>query len=214
MNVKSTTRIVPRRRGYSMMEIVVVLSVLAGMAALAYPLLKPPIAKLRLQAAGQEVATELAKARVKAMQSGVAQVFRVQLHTGKFQVLPASESDDDAPAEAKSARLENAKDDSVQANSAERSPMTEPDDEFVEEKELPEGIVFEAPTNDQSPEQPVTKVVEDDDGWLDFAVFYPDGGTTNAVVGLHGEPDICLDVKLSGLTGVARIGETHRQELR
>ena len=73
-----------------MMEMVVVMSVLAGMAALSWPMLKSPLDKMRLQAAAQEVTTELSKARLKAMQSGVAQVFRFQPNTGKFQITAAS----------------------------------------------------------------------------------------------------------------------------
>src|SRR4051794_35791816 len=82
------------RSGHSMMEMLVVMSVLAGMAALSWPMLKSPMSKLRLQAAGQEVATAMAKARLKAMQSGVPQVFRCQMHTGKFQVMAASDDDE------------------------------------------------------------------------------------------------------------------------
>ena len=80
-----------KRFGHTMMEMMVVLSVLAAMAAIGYPMLKPPLDKMRLKAAAQEVSTEWSKARMKAMQCGVTQVFQVQAHTGKFQIVGEGE---------------------------------------------------------------------------------------------------------------------------
>ena len=209
MNTISKTQ--TQRRGQSMMEMVVVLSVLAGLAALSWPMLKSPVDKLRLQAAAQEVSAAMAKARLKAMQSGEAQVFRVQLHTGKFQVLPLSEEDSPETDNVEPADAEMTE--GTGRDGAEHSPMNELADHSSEESELPDGICFEIPSDDDLPE-PGRTVAESEDEWMDFAVFYPDGATSNAVVGLHGETDFHVDLKLSGLTGTVRIGETRRQELR
>ena len=200
------------RRGHSMMEMMVVMSVLAGMAALSWPVLKSPLCKLRLQAAAQEVTTEMSKARLKAMQSGVAQVFRFQANTGKFQVAAATDEEGTEDSVSRAAELQVADTDS--SNLSEHSPLTEVADLTPDEKELPCGICFECPVSEDAadPEQP--EVASDDQGWTDLATFYPNGGTTNAIVGLRGESDLHLDVKLSGLTGTAKIGETHRQELK
>ena len=211
--MKSQHQINSKRRGHSMMEMVVVMSVLAGMAALAWPMLKSPMDKLRLQSAAQEVSAALSKARLKAMQSGEAQVFRFQPHTGKFQVKPLSEEEtpgSDVQTEDESSVTDLAQDGS------EHSPLNEVADGLSEEKELPEGICFEiaVDTDDSVPEIVKTTVESEGVEWIDLAIFYPNGGTTNAVVGLHGGPDFCVDVKLSGLTGTAKIGETRRQELR
>lgn len=202
-----------QRRGHSMMEMVVVMSVLAGIAALSWPMLKSPMEKHRLHAAAQEVSAAMAKARLKAMQSGEAQVFRVQLHTGKFQVIALSSeettpNDDENPTEPVVA-------DSGDMDPSEHSPMNEVADQLSEESELPGGICFEIPGDDDDDAPELAKASEaTEDEWMDFAVFYPDGGTCNAVMGLHGAADFHVDLKLSGLTGVVRIGETRRQELR
>ena len=210
--MKSSQNEFRNRRGHSMMEMMVVMSVLAGMAALSWPMLRSPISKLRLQAAAQEVTTELSKARLKAMQSGVAQVFRFQANTGKFLITAAS--DDDETDESSPGHVEQQSTDSSVAGSTERSPLTEEAELVADEKELPDGICFEVAVSDESPEQERTEVAGEDQGWTDLAIFYPNGDTTNAVVGLRSESDLHLDVKLSGLTGTAKIGETHRQELR
>lgn len=198
------------RRGHSMMEMMVVMSVLAGMATLSWPMLQSPLSKLRLQSAAQEVTTELAKARLKAMQSGVAQVFRIQLNTGKFQVMAASdeESDDDSSLDS----MEVAETSS--GSDLERSPLTEASDKMPEKRELPCGICFTPPKSDESTDSRKSEEVEDEQGWTDLAVFYPNGDTTNAVVGLRSNSDMHVDVKLNGLTGIAKIGEAHRQEYR
>ena len=138
--MNSTQCEIRERGGHSMMEMVVVMSVLAGMAALSWPMLKSPLGKLRLQAAAQEVTTELSKARLKAMQSGVAQVFRFQANTGKFQVLAAT--DEDSTDESSSNHAEQQAVDSNQVSSAEHSPLSEESDliadhvEFLQVKTL------------------------------------------------------------------------------
>lgn len=202
-----------QRRGHSMMEMVVVMSVLAGMAALSWPMLKSPMDKLRLQSAAQEVSAALSKARLKAMQSGEAQVFRFQLHTGKFQVKPLSEDETAHPEAAEGNELPATE---LTQDGLDRSPLNDVTDQWSDEKELPEGIHFEVPvdTDDTVPAITSTSVESEGVEWIDLAIFYPNGGTTNAVVELRGEPDFRLDVKLSGLTGTAKIGETRRQELR
>ena len=201
------------RRGYSLMEMMIVLSVLAGMAAMAWPMLQSPLGKLRLQAAAQEVSTELSKARIKAMQSGVAQVFRIQMNTGKFQVTPATDDDE---SNSDSDRESSALADVSQSSSEERSPLTDDSDMVADEKELPDGICFQCPVKEteEEAESTQTEVTSDGDGWTDLAVFYPNGGTTSAIVTLRSKLDLHLNVKLNGLTGSAKIGEAHRQDAR
>jgi type II secretory pathway component PulJ len=206
----ATTREPNIRDGHSMMEMLVVVTVLAGIATVAWPMLRTPVSKLQLQSAAQEVTSELAKARMKAMQSGVSQVFRVQLHTGKFQVATVDATDDEQPPASADAV---AKAHAQSATSPESDSTDDEDDWEVVERELPKGISFEMP-DEPTEEAPKQEVVETADGWVDIAIFFPDGASTNATVGLHGDSDYCVDVKLNCLTGAAKIGETHRQELR
>ena len=213
MMMKSTTKVVRNRSGHSMMEMIIVVSVLAGMAAMTYPMLNSPLSKLRLQAAAQEVSSELAKARMKAMQSGVPQVFRIQMNTGKFQV--AAASDDDAnEGESKPTAAEQLAVETASISNEEHSPLTEASDMETDSKELPDGICFECPVSEEASPQDRTEVAQESDSWTDLAIFYPNGDTTNAVVSLRGDTNLHLDVKLSGFTGTAKIGEAHRQELR
>lgn len=74
------------RKGYSLLEMMIVLAVLAGLAGLVYPAISRPFKKFHLQNAAQEVTNELSKARISSMQSGVPLVFKVQMKTGHFQL--------------------------------------------------------------------------------------------------------------------------------
>ena len=173
-----------KRNGHSFMEMMVVLSVLAGMAALAYPMLKSPLNKMHLKAAAQEVSTELSKTRLKAMQTGVVQVFQVQLHTGKFHSAPMDEEPEPEIDE-----------------EVERSPLNEIADKIIEEKELPSGICFDMPDVEQNVQE-----------WTNVAVFYPNGDTNNAAISLMDKTDMHIDVKVSGLTGSSKIGDCYRDD--
>lgn len=199
-----------QRRGHSMMEMIVVMSVLAGMAALSWPMMKSPMNKLRLQAAAQEVSAELSKARLKAMQSGVPQVFRYQANTGKFQVTPASDDDSNSQSEDEEPAASS---ETSTVDASERSPLSDDRDMLVKDMELPDGICFDEPCEEKD-ESGMAPVTADSQGWTDLAVFYPNGNTTSAVIGLKDFNDLKVDVKLSGLTGSAKIGEAHRQELK
>lgn len=214
MNTVNIERTDSTRRGHSMMEMVVVMSILAGMVAFSWPMFKSPMAKVRLQGAAQEVTSELAKARLKAMQSGVAQVFKVQMHSGKFRVVAVGDDEPDQNADGAMRRQLTSLTDPAQTQN--QSPLTDKSDAMPDDMELPEGIVFDEPTDESLSADDEKKVASDDteEEWKDVAVFYPNGATTDAVVGLHGEPDLHVDVKLSGLTCTAKVGETHRQETR
>lgn len=212
--MKSTKSIrfdLAQRRGHSMMEMIIVMSVLAGMAALSWPMMKSPINKLRLQAAAQEVSAEMSKARLKAMQSGVPQKFRYQANTGKFQIKSASE--DDSNSDSATASSESRRADEGSVDASERSPLNDDRDLLAKDMELPDGICFDHPC-EEADEGGMAAVTSDSQGWTDLAVFYPNGDTTSAKIGLKDVHDLHVDVKLSGLTGTAKIGEAHRQEVK
>jgi hypothetical protein len=198
-----------RRGGHSMMELVIVMSVLAGMATLSWPVISSPLRKSRLHAAGQELSTAFAKARLKAMQSGVPQTFRVQWDSAKYQVLPALLEEATNAAEAEATRLSLSPE--VTTQDAERSPLTEVTDFEMQERALADGIVFVLPEERGSSVTP-EETLADEGGWSELTVFYPDGSTTSALVLLKGDEDFCVEVSLSSLTGRARIGEIHREE--
>ena len=74
-------------------------------------------------------------------------------------------------------------------------------DNIVQEKELPSGVCFEVKE----------EIEELEDGWTNIAIFYPNGNNNNASISLSDKSDFHLEVKLSGLTGSAKIGEVYKE---
>jgi prepilin-type N-terminal cleavage/methylation domain-containing protein len=79
-----------QRRGFTLSEMLVVLGILVVITAVAQPAIRATLSDNRLRSAGRQVRIELAKARLKAVQSGVAQRFRYQLGKNRFEVVPLS----------------------------------------------------------------------------------------------------------------------------
>ena len=77
------------RGGFTLSEVLVVLGVIVTVTALAQPALRATLDDSRLRSAARQVRTELAKTRLRAMQSGVAQRFRFQEGKNRFEVAAA-----------------------------------------------------------------------------------------------------------------------------
>jgi prepilin-type N-terminal cleavage/methylation domain-containing protein len=65
------------KRGYTIIELIIVLAVLSAMTATAYPMLQKPMAKIRLKNEAQKVIKQLSAARLEAMQDGRQKEFNV-----------------------------------------------------------------------------------------------------------------------------------------
>ena len=73
---------VPVRRGYSLLELLIVLTVLVGLLAIAWPSLSKPLANSDLLEAGNQLRTQLSEARLLAMQSGEPVIVRIEHGSG------------------------------------------------------------------------------------------------------------------------------------
>ena len=187
------------RVGFTLSELLVVLGLLVAIMALAQPALRGSLGDSRLRSAGKLIRVELAKARLKAMQSGVTQQFRYQPGKGNFEIAPASKVSANERGSARSAR--------------ERDRLVEQAEKAGQpaavELCLPEGISFD----DRPVESPTTAIAEE--GWSDPIVFYPNGRTATAHIRLNGERNAFVEVSLRGLTGVATASRPrHEEEMR
>ena len=79
------------RLGFTLLEMMLVLSLMVVIAALVWPSLDKPFAAQRLRTSADQIRAELARGRVAAMQSGRLHVFSVDPSTGRFLVQPADE---------------------------------------------------------------------------------------------------------------------------
>ena len=198
----------PIRRGFTLVEMLIVVAVLATIAAVTLPALIRPLAKRELQDAAAEVRVELAKARLEAIESGVPRQFRFQPGTGVFEVSRKS-----MPVGGESDLFGGFG--GFAENQAERR-IAASDDVPVEDstvRQLPHGILFwteergDRPLSDSGQPDRLDNVE-----WSAPIIFYPNGRTSNAHLRLHGLPDYCVDVTLRGLTGAAKVGRVLRLE--
>ena len=73
---------VPVRGGYSLLELLIVLTVLVGLLAIAWPSLSKPLANSDLLEAGNQLRTQLSEARLLAIQSGEPVIVRIECDSG------------------------------------------------------------------------------------------------------------------------------------
>ena len=73
---------VPVRGGYSLLELLIVLTVLVGLLAIAWPSLSKPLANSDLLEAGNQLRTQLSEARLLAIHSGEPVIVRIECDSG------------------------------------------------------------------------------------------------------------------------------------
>ena len=73
---------VPVRGGYSLLELLIVLTVLVGLLAIAWPSLSKRLANSDLLEAGNQLRTQLSEARLLAIQSGEPVIVRIECNSG------------------------------------------------------------------------------------------------------------------------------------
>lgn len=201
------------RRGFTLSEMLVVLGILVVITALAQPALRGALGDSRLRSAAKQVRAELAKARLKAMQSGVAQRFRYQLGKSHFEIAPDSQGADADQTASGRSRQERQRE--VKAVGPHRDDLARRDSsagpdglgQKLVEQNLPEGVRF-----DDAEGEPRPGDLGDEEGWSSPIVFYPNGRTENAHIRLKGEHQTVVDVSLRGLTGVATASRPRHEE--
>ncbi|MBN2022504.1 MAG: hypothetical protein JW809_06885 [Pirellulales bacterium] len=192
----------------------VVLGVISLLIALAWPSLRAPWGKTRLEDAANQLRITLAKTRIRAIESGRAWVFRFQTGSGRFHAAPLSTEADDSSATA--------------TTGEEDVPEEEPLD-----GQLPHGVRFLDPdaVDELFPGEetlPATDVASDPSAWSETNVslvaasaaddgprpilFFPNGRCTSARLRLVGVDNRMVDVTLRGLVGIARIGKPWQPE--
>jgi prepilin-type N-terminal cleavage/methylation domain-containing protein len=189
-------------RGFTLVEMLIVLAVLALLSSLSWPAVRGMLGKGELREAAKQVRVALVKARLGAIESGVAQSFRYLPGSERFEVVPLPTSLDEekrpSPSRFRPRLSEN-----------------EPIPGF-----LPQGVMFEE--NDprvaarvspppQAGEGPGVRG-RDDANWSTPIVFFPNGRSSNARIRLAGPRGLSVEVTLRGTNGATRIGPLEQRE--
>ncbi len=190
------------RRAYTLSEVLLVLGVIATVAALAQPALRSSLGDSRLRSAARQVRAELAKTRLRAMQSGTAQRFRYQVQQNRFEIAPADIDQREEYSNAPAVGIDRSDVAATAANAQLAAPVPGLN---VLVQELPKGVQFE-------PVEEMRTAAVDEEGWSDPIVFYPNGRAADATIRLRGERDAIVDVSLRGLTGVATASKPRHEK--
>jgi prepilin-type N-terminal cleavage/methylation domain-containing protein len=172
------------RRGFTLLELILVMTILVILAAISFPSIESMYGYYRLQGAADALRSSWADARTRAMEEGRPYRFSVVMGMGNYRVAPDSADywagDPPAPADANNPPL-------------------------VQSDALPKGIRFRRADSPSEAGSSDTVLPADSVGsnqWTSLAVFLPDGTARDDVaVVLEAGGARPLMVRLRGLTG-------------
>ncbi len=186
-------------RGFTLLEILLVIAVMVTIAALATPNLIGMLESHKLRKSGDGLRASFAVARNKAMKSGRIQMFRYQYNEGAFMVKPWLMDDDALEVSA----LDAGEESQILAAAA--------------PEQLPDGVLFLASEtlSDERTEaiyDSIATELSQDQVWSQPILFYPDGSSSSARVVLGNNRNQVVLVTLRGLTGMSEVSGLLRPE--
>ena len=201
------------RPGYTLLELVIVMGILASLTAIAWPRVRPMMRRSSLREAALQLKADFAEAREQAVLRGKVWEFRLHSGTSHYTIRPQGAVT--TPASSSVNQLA-AFDDGLPAS----QPVIQ--DQAASARELPDGAIF--PSQPASSDQAQrtnswkSETIEVDDllvpsisGGVLAAQFFPDGRVTEAVIELkQRETRESIALRLRGLTGGVTIGSVEQ----
>jgi len=175
------------RRGYTLLELLLVLALMSALAAVAIPSLHGPLADRRLRSAAEHVRAAWLTARSEAMTSGQIYLFRYEPQSNQYTIGPWEGAD---------AALESA----TPAMSVPRAQT------------LPDGVTFVGSSQQQDARS--VRATADmgaaagGGATAPPVLFYADGQTSTVELQLAHELGLGVTLSLRGLTGVVSMSDT------
>jgi prepilin-type N-terminal cleavage/methylation domain-containing protein len=193
-----------KTRGYSLLELLIVVAILVLLLGLSVPALRKASRKSQLLDAARQLRVTLLKARLGAIESGRPVLFCYRGGSGEYEI-SAADNAGFAGQERGVPWLDGGQG-AVTAGRSTGKPR--------EQHGLPSGVRFAEQDSWQSLTSESTAsrfdVVA---AWSDPIVFFPNGRTTNAHLRLT-NPHYWVDLTVRGLTGSVRIGPVQRVEAK
>jgi prepilin-type N-terminal cleavage/methylation domain-containing protein len=187
------------RRGYTLMELLLVLAIIVVAAAAVAPSFRGVMRNASLKSAADTVRADLTRAHVLAMKTGRTQVFQYELGGDKYKIERWAAGDEE---------LEGA--------GGETTPVPPPPSALAEgllpgERKLPEGTKFvmgdsAMETRGQRIEEELMSMGGAGANWSRPILFFPDGSSVDAFIIVGNEFDRGIRVELRGMTGAVRVG--------
>lgn len=196
------------RGGFSLVELLIVMAVLAAVAGLVLPSMRGPLDKSRLTGAAKELQASLAKARSLAIRESSQVIFRYEIAGDRYIIGRAQDAvntlitvlEDPSGAATTPAGL------SSETVEAPGQPIDDSGESrlttlTLREGRLPVGVTFAEPVASGSvtSEPSATSLRH----WSEPIQFQPSGRTEDATIRITGQRDFVVDVTLRGLTAMA-----------
>jgi type II secretory pathway pseudopilin PulG len=187
------SRPLSRHNGLTLVEIILVLTLLVIVGAVSVPMLGGSFSRAGLQSASDLLRAAWSKGRLAAMQSGQSYVFRFEPNGARYQLLAFEQLD---------------------LPESQQLPADNPDAEHSESdilrlslNRLPDGITFAHGDVSDSSEVAATYGSADGGPWSAPILFRADGTTSDASLVLKNENGQTIRVTLRGLTGISNAGD-------
>lgn len=217
-------------RGFTLLEIIIVLGLVVIVTGLALTTIQKPIAGRRLQLAADKIRAEWLWARNRAMASGQIYCFSCELGGRGYVIQPWSETGADGASGGDSLPPLESSAPGDGFSPSETLPPLSPATGLQSTKQLPERINF---ADLQVTDGDLSGTFSQDIGGMGFLgsagspgdltvsggsltaptgstiFFFPDGSTSSAVVTLENEYGRRIDISLRGLTGAVLVGEPY-----
>ena len=198
---------VPRRPAFTLLELLLTLSVLAAVAAVAIPQAGLLLGDRRLVRAGEQLRVEMTRLRVDAMRDGRVMMLEGMIEGSSFRVKPFFSIADSTEALDQTGSQSGLLSGATQGVAV----TVEVDQEAAESLvELPEDIVVSAVgvvSAARASEIEQLTLADQGEGWSRPILFYPDGSTSTAAVTLSHETLGRVVVKIRGITGDVTVSE-------
>lgn len=221
-------RRVSRLSGFTLIEVVLVLSLLVVIFAVSVPYLGSSFSRANLSGAADLVRGALTRSRVTAMQSGEAQVFRCEPKGERYQIIALkeleSQNNSGSFGDSNTSKTSDDREKSNDEKSSDRSSDSSSDNSSGDENSPSDILRLESsrlPSNVKFADVDVTSSnmvaalygTSSDDNWSDPIVFNPDGTSADASILLQNDREQTIRITLRGLTGVAKAGEIGNEEV-
>lgn len=205
-NRHSTRASRPPRGGFTLIEFMLVLAILAAIGAIVLPSVGEVFLRHKLNASADRLRSEWDRARLTAMKTGQIQVFNCTVGEGTFTVTPFMTGDDMTNASAGATIMTSA---GTIAQSTSSGMLSSPSSTEDQSETLEDEITFvSCAVNGDMRSMTVAQTQGGMAGMQAMnqsVMFYPDGSTSTAEVIIQNPAGIQRGVRMRGLTGSTQV---------